>query len=250
MESVFTLGNISFDIISLVIIGIILISAIIGCIRGFLYSFLSFIRIFVMVGVGLLLAKPLAEWILTTSIGQDFVNSFTIGISGLNPAFSQPLTGANQLEQVYTILEMIKVPEVFLESLSELIVSLNQVEGKTIAQLVSEGLVNYLLILIAFFIIFLVIGLIFIFVLKVAKALNKTNVLGPINRILGLVINAVVAYVVIDVILCVFSYIGISNVTANEMLNQVLSLSNDSVISLAKFIYNNNITRYVLSTLI
>ena len=251
MEAIFTLGNIYFDIISIIILLIVIVSVIVGASKGFLYSLLKFGQSFVVFGTAIFLAKPVGDFIFNSSIGESIVSKLTPNIESVGPIFQQPLTGENKLEFISSSLVDLKIPSFLAEGLAEKIMGYITIETQdTLGLYISKGIVNYGLIAISFLVIMILVSLVFMFLKKRAKKVNDAPVLGGINRLLGAILNGIVGYITIDAILFLISFITLKDGEIANFFVTTMYLDQDEVFTISKFISQHSIIRKIFEALI
>jgi len=95
-----------------------------------------------------------------------------------------------------------------------------------------------------------VISIIYFFVLRFAKKINKNKVLGGINRLLGFVFGLAINYFTIDIIIYLISLVALGSPDLSQKIATTIYLNNEEIFTIAKFIYNNNITKLIIDSLL
>ena len=92
--------------------------------------------------------------------------------------------------------------------------------------------------------------LIFSIILHFAKKINKDRHIGKLNQVLGLLLGLIVSYISFDLLIYFLtSLIEISD-SLKEGYSNILYLNNPEIFTFSKFVYNNNITKIVISALL
>lgn len=250
MEAIFTIGNFYIDIISLIALIILLIGAIKGAFKGFALSIVEMSKI-VVIYLGIkFLSEPLSKVLIETEWGINWINKLGSQIEGMGSIFAEPFTGGEQLPQIIELLKSLNIPNIIIDPLSELIVSLNNSGGLSLGMQISQGIFQYVFIAISAGIVLVVISIIYFFVLRFAKKINKNKVLGGINRLLGFIFGLVINYFTIDIIIYLISLVALGSPDLSQKIATTIYLNNEEIFTIAKFIYNNNITKLIIDSLL
>lgn len=251
MEAIFSLGNLYFDIISLIIIVALIVAIIIGAVKGFLYSLIKFAQVFVVFGAAILLAKPLGDALFNSGLGDKLVTNLTPSIEGMGTMFAAPLTADNKLEYITSGLIELNIPSFIADGLAEKIMTFVTLETEeTLGAYISQGIVNYSLIAISFLVIALLLTIVFAILKAVAKKINDVPVLGGINRTLGGILSGAVAYIIVDALLFLISFVTLKDGSLSSFFVQTMYLDQEGVYTLSKFISQHSIMRLILEALI
>lgn len=250
MEKLFGIGNLYFDIISIIVVVLILFNAIKGIRKGLLYSILKLIKMFIVLIGASLLARPLANYLINSGIGTSWIQKIGTNIEGLGGIFANPLSGSDKLNVVVDALESLNIPKSIIEILSNYISKFTDVGDTSLGLLIARGIVYYILVGICFFAIMLIINIIFIFILKLAKRVNDSIVLGGINKLLGAVFCMVVCYIVLDIAIYLISVLMMWNTSMMDFFSSIMNLNSDKIFTISKFMYNHNITKHIIGALI
>ncbi len=247
----FNIGNVYFDIISLVIIVLFIISAIVGLKKGFLASLLSLSTGLLTFIVATALCRPLSNLVISWGLGDAMQSGISSKLFEKNSLlFSVIVTDSNKETLVAQGLDAFSLPS-FLSSF--LITLMNPYIDNThnLGYVFSYGLTNYCFIAICYIALLVIFGIIFMLLKRIAKKFNKVPVLGPINRICGLVLMVALAYLIIDALLFGISNLFMLNIQwldgVSGWMTKTLYLNDESVFSLSKFIYTNSLTSKLIS---
>lgn len=251
MEAIFSIDNLYFDIISIIILVILICSIIGGAVKGFLYSVVEFARVIVTYGAAIFLAKPFGDFLFNTSLGDMLVSNVSTSIEGMGTLFSEPIPVDNQQMFVSEALANLNIPSFIADGLADKILEYIQIDGgQTLGLYISKGLVNYGLIAIGFVIILIVAGILFSLLKRIAKKINEKPVIGGVNRLLGAALNLVVAYLVVDGLLFLLSFITLTDSSVSQFLITTMYLNDESVITLSKAITQHSIIRIIFEALV
>ena len=251
MEAIFSIGNLYFDIISIIILVLLICSIIGGATKGFLYSVVEFARVIVTYGAAIFLAKPFGNFLFNTSLGDMLVSNVSATIEGMGTLFSEPIPVDNQQVFVSEALANLNIPSFIADGLADKILEYIQIDGgQTLGLYISKGIVNYALIAIGFLIILIVAGVLFSLLKRFAKKVNEKPVLGGVNRLLGAALNLVVTYLVIDGLLFLLSFLTLSDSSTAQFLITTMYLNDESVMTLSKAMTQHSIIRLIFEALV
>ena len=251
MEAIFNLGNVYFDILSLIALVLLLLTSIEGCIKGFAYSFIKIVKNIIILVTSFVLAKPLANILLNLSFAIDLENQLINGLENMGEIFAQPLPSGEELETIRMSLENLNLPPMFSEPLTNFVSSLNSsLQGENLATLLGHGIMQYFAIFVSFIIISLILSIIFSLILRVAKRVNDKKVIGGVNRLLGFILGLVICYIKIDILIYILSVGMMINSDVHEFIRQTIYLDSNEIFTLIKFIYNHNITGFIIGALL
>lgn len=246
----FNIGNVYFDIISLVIIVLFVVSGIVGLKKGLIASLLSFSAGLLTFICASLLAKPITDlfvsWGLISSMQTQIMDSL---YSKNQVVFNTIITDSNKEYLVNEGLEAVNLPSFFA---SPLITIMNPYIGTNtkFAYALSYGLSYYVFMAICFIALLVIFGIIFVVLKRIAKAFNKIPVIGPINRIGGFVLMIALCYLIVDALLFGVSNLFMLNVQwldgASGWMTNTLKLNDENAFSLAKFMYTNSLTSKII----
>lgn len=247
----FNIGNVYFDIISLVIIVILIINLFVGLKKGFLGALLSLSTGLLTFIAATALCVPLANLGLSWGWGASMQSGISDKLFEQNATlFETIITDANKETLVAQGLSAFNLPS-FLSSI--LINLMNPYIGTntTLAYAFSSGLTKYCFIAICYIALLIIFGIIFILLKRFAKNLNKVPVLGPINRIGGMIVMIALAYLIIDAVLFGLSNLFMMNLQwldgVSSWMSKTLYLNDESIFSLSKFMYTNSLTSKIIT---
>lgn len=245
------IGNVCFDVISIVIIVLLILSVFIGLKKGLIASLLSFSCGFLTFICATLLTKPLTNLLVSWGWAETMQTRIMDGLFSQNKdLFSVIITDSNKETLVQEGLKAVNLPS-FLSS--PIISLMNPYIGTNtkFGFALSYGLSYYAFMAICFLALLVIFGIIFIVLKRIAKAFNKVPVLGPINRILGAILMVALCYLIIDSLLFGLSNLLMLNVEwldgVSGWMSYTLNLNNDNVFSLSKFMYTNSLTSKIIN---
>lgn len=222
-------------IIDIALIAAFVISGLIGLKKGFLKSVLSFFSWGVCLIVAIFLAKYVAGWINGL---YDFAglmsNKISASLTKSNEFFAQPINAFANKEEIISSLpsgtnsllkELIKV--VFSTA------SVDMTSTETIAVFLGAVLGDISMVVISGILVFIVLKIVVAILSRLFDSIEKTKVLGGLNKILGLVLGLARAALVIIVIN--IAMVGLSLVPA---VNKTISPIIKDNTKIEKVIYN------------
>ncbi len=272
-----------FDWISLIFLFVLIFCVFRGVRKGFIFSLLKLCGLTVVFFLAYLLAKPMGSWIYSlngwgdslkdnlvtvfvnkgsnylVSTGNDIADAYIKLRFGSDNVMNWIVSQANLNEAVYpgaelTVAEAIQsrlgsvgvpsflqgyVMNFFMSALPESDATLS------VATYLAMNVASLTFVAIGFIAIF-IIGFIILFILKrFAKKLNKVKIVGPVNRLLGLLVGICVAFVDISALTALMVALSSFEPIYN-FLDGILYLSNDSVYTIGKALYNENLFQVLM----
>lgn len=251
MDAFFNIGNLYFDLFSIIFIVLLLISLIVGAAKGFLRELLAFGKVFAVIAAAILLCKPFGDFIFNLGgIGNNIANSYESGLINANPdVFNQIVTTSNKDVVIPAGLELLHIPSLFVKPLTSLILPFITESG-TVAHFVAKGLATYTTIAIAFVIIMILGAIIFALLGHLAKKVHNAPVIGSFDKILGLFLGAAICYLLIDAALFGLSFLLVNENGFTNWVSTTMYLKNDSVNTISKWMYENNLTSRIVASFI
>ena len=145
------------DIVSLIFFIIIFVSVMSGLKKGFFKILVNIIRGILSFALAILLAKPIADLLSTTPIGETLCSKLNSAFLNQGGVFSITITESNKAEVLKQALSEINIPEFLSNVLSNFITNLVEVNGSvSVAEALSNSLTYYILIAIAFIVVFVI----------------------------------------------------------------------------------------------
>ena len=115
----------------------------------------------------------------------------------------------------------------------------------TLSLAVSRSITYYILIVIAFLVVLLVLNLLMLILRKLTARINKIPFVGVFNRILGLLLGAAYGFVIVSLIAYATSWL-LNIREVNDYLGTLIGIGNDSKMSIAKWLIENNIIKKLI----
>ena len=143
----------TLSIIDYIVIGVILISALIGIKKGFVKVLFSLIRKFASFFIALFLVKPVRSFLRTTVVNDKIYGFFLNWVNGKGEQFSQPVPEGGMSE---ALKESLNLPKFLCDLLSKVIGDGSSTEGMTLGEVFSETLTYYVLTIVAFILLLIV----------------------------------------------------------------------------------------------
>lgn len=250
MNAFFNIGSLYFDIFSIAFVVILLISMIAGAAKGFLKTLVGFLRVFAVLAAAILLCRALGDFIYNLGIGNSIAGSYESGLLNMNhDVFSQIVNDSNKDVLIPEGVKLLNIPSIFHQPIVKMVLPMINGEG-TVAHFVSKGFASYTTTAIAFVIIVILGSIVCVILKHFAKVVHNAPVIGGFDKLLGLVLGVAICYIILDAILFGTSFIiarpewGISQWISNTMY-----LNDDSVMTISKWMYQNNLTSMIVSSL-
>lgn len=238
------------DIASIVIICFIALFLIIGFISGFMKILIDLLKGLVSLIISFFLAKPIGLWIAKTSIGLKLSGKIETTILNIDPIFSEAVNQENQAELISQGLTKLNIPEFMHEIINKLIGNLViDTGGNSLAYYCSNAVSNLLFTVLVFIVLSIISIIIFSLIARAFKNLNKRPIAGPINRMLGLLLNGIYAVALVYSILWGIAFLSTLSPEMTEHVNNIFSLNTDKM-TLARIMYENNLAVKIYELLI
>lgn len=275
LTSVFPVSgqSLKFDWISLVFMVLFLLAVIWGIHKGFLYSLLGLVGLTIIFFAAYLLSKPIGAQLQGVEGWNDSVQSYISNFLIEKGEENQITTGNDLYDAGITLLygsrNIMKwvvngsdlnttipgtettilqaalnqsgIPSFLHEYVGNFVMNALPESGATqnIAYYISYSIASLVFVAIAFAAVFIV-GYILLIIAKIiAKKINHAKVVGPINRILGGVLGALIG--IIDLALLSALLVSLSAYPdIYNYLDSTLYLSDSSIYTIGKTFYNNN----------
>jgi len=198
-------------IVDVIIALLILIGAFLGFKRGFFYTATKPVKWFAAILLALTLSSTVATSIVQPIIEEPITNQ----ISDYLTDKCEDLTPENAKEELPTLVKL-------AAGLAD--VDIDSIDGETTAEFITQTvdklakpLVYLLAVIISFFAIYFLSKIILAILLGILNKIFLDGVLGIVNKILGLVIGAFFAFVVLWLAVILFGYvISIPSVAATD----------------------------------
>lgn len=223
-------------IIDIAIVLALVIFGIIGFRKGFLHSVISLFSWAACLTVAIFTAKYVAGWIngiynFSALIGNGIEKSFT----GMHEVFAQAI---NTFESKDALLAsaMDASSNGLLDQLIKVVFSNSAVDmasTQTVASFLGASLGQIIMVVISGILVFIVLKIAVHLLTKLFDKIAKTKILGTLNKILGLILGAVKAglvIVVLNIVLVALSMIPAINTTVTPIITENTKVE--------KFIYN------------
>lgn len=229
------------DIISWIVIGIVVLFGILGYARGFINILLGILKSLSSFVISFFLAKPFGNLLYNVGLGNVISRELEKNIFSGKEIFDIVINSENKELVIKKALETVSIPE-FLHDIIYRIGDnlIGEIETQTVGQFISSSAANLCCIIIGFIVLMLCSGIIFFLLRKVLKQIKKVRFIRRVDRILGLVVNACFALLLISLV-----FFGIATITTvipsfNETITELLNL-NSNEFSIAKWLYENNL---------
>ena len=239
----------TFDVVSIIYIAIFVLFIIIGLVKGFFKTIISFMKDLMTFVLSILLCKPISNLLINSSLGIKMDNGLIEYFKGQGGIFALDINASNKDVVIEQTLQESNLPEslnsMFTSIIDKLLI--DHPEGINIAEALSHTITTYACYAIAFIALFVVIRLLAIFLTKIFSFVEKLPIIGALNKILGMALNGIVGLLLI----CLISFgltliipldLGISNT-----LVDIMQLDNPEVTSVSKFFYENNFLLIIIA---
>ena len=233
-----------FDIIGIFFLAILFIFFLFGIKRGLFKTIISFIKSIVSMIISTFLSKPIARFLVSTSLGENWAKSMTDSLS-----LKGGLYTSEYQEAIDQVINEMKLPGFIAEHLPKLIEGLfpNIEEGQTVAEVLGPAIVYYSFIVIAFVCVFLMCQLLVALLTKLFKRMEESsNLIKISNRLLGGVLSLFIGFIIVCLITYGISFLlPMENALSNWLVSE-MKLKEDTM-TVSKFFYENNFLAYIIN---
>ena len=188
-------------IVDIIIVLLLLLGAFLGFKRGFFYTATKPIKWF----AAILLALTLSTTVATSIVQPIIEDPITNQISDFLTEKCENLTPENAKEELPTLVKL-------AAGLAD--IDIDSIDGETTAEFISQTvdklskpLIYLLAVIISFFAVYFLSKLLLAIILAILNRIFLDGVLGVVNKILGLVIGAFFAFVVLWLAVILFGYV-------------------------------------------
>lgn len=218
------------NIIDLIILAFLLLAAIQGYRRGFLYSLADFFGWLAGLVVAYFfyptlvqnadkvfhLQEKLSGYFMHNLVLPEFLGSFRLG--------------GSVVAEISAQLEKLALPDSFKASLLEYVGKLGQsIMTLTLQQIVNEFLATIVINALAFILIWLVVDKAILLVAMLLAALSRKTILGGLDRIAGLALSLAVTFLTITIVLGLFQpLITVANHVSPTLFSSVTKTFGDA----------------------
>lgn len=224
-------------VIDIVVIAVLALFGIIGMIKGFLNTLISFFGNLASIGVAILCAKPVAKFLdsvfgIVSKIGDKIAG----GLANIKPFASNiaavgdnVLTGAELKEYMPSGSLYERALKLFVEDGKEFTMTTEAAEqmDTQVVQYIGQRVAGILAIVIAAIVMFILLRVAILLLAKLFNALSKNKAIGGLDKVVGLIFGLLKGAILVSLVLGIFYLI------ANETVNGWIE---NSVVT--KWIYN------------
>ena len=229
-----------YHIFDIIIIVIFIIFIIISIKKGFFVRIIDFLGIIFSLVISFFLNKPLRNSVFKTlgNLTNDFLYNKLIDS---NEVFTAELTIENQKEMILKGLNEIHIPN-FIGKLFLNKLTLQNVENKNIADIISPFLGNIIMCVVVFIITFLVIFLLTKLLKLIVKKCSDIKPFNIIDKILAGILGLIQSALVIYIFLIILYGLKSSNYFSftHNFIDSITNFNNNYK-SLGGFMYKYNI---------
>lgn len=234
--------TVKFDYLSIAYIVIVVLGLIIGIFKGFLNSVLSLVVFVGAILIAYFVSRPLADWLGSMPLQDSIYQGIYGWLSpGNEEAFATVVTNENKDVILPQVMESLNIPEVLASKIVSVLEANIPQEGIELGLLICSTITYYVLIVIAFVIAWIIALIVLTIIKKILKKILTFSIFKVVDRLIG-----GVAGLAIGVCICLLISYGITFASSmNEgmyaFFNELLYLEDDSVYTIAKMLYQNNI---------
>lgn len=222
-----------------IIIGIVLLSLLIGFKKGFFKQLMGFAAILLAVLGARLLTPLTANFVATTAINQTIDDKIVNWLEAKNGIFTTVMTADPTAEELEQAMTETGLPGFIVNAIAKYFnIEVPVGESKTFAQLLSPEITRIIVVVISFIALIIVLWLVFFILAKILNKLFSSGVLGVLNRLLGGGLGLVKSVLTVSLILLGLTALAGLVPAVNEFL--VGQLDKAGSVSVFKMLYENN----------
>ena len=232
--------SMTFGKADIVILGIILIFAIAGLIRGFLKQILSIANGLVSIIVSCLILTPVTNFAMTTPLG-DMVNDkvLEVIVEKYPETAEVPLSLIEETGNMELVFEEAGISKIAGKIVCEFI-DLDKVSSDMyLSDALADGIGHLILSGIIFVVLFIVILILIKILIRVLDSLVDNGILKVINKSLGLLLGVAKGAILVCIVVFVMSILARYITGVNDFVIKEFALESEGF-SIAKYLYENN----------
>ena len=240
----------SLDLITIAYFVILLIAAIIGLKRGFFKTLLGLIKTVISTAVAIFFTPKIATLFVGTGLGAKATTGIETFLLNRGGAMTNTITLETKDAVISNALADAPLPSSVLDWITKLIdkfLVLEPGQETTVGAAMAPSITYYLAYGIIFLLIFLLCMLICKLLDKIFDKLTQIPFVGGLNRLLGLVLNVAIGFILLCGISYGLSYLIAMNNGISEWLVNTMGLGNDNFSSFSKYMYENNFLLKIIS---
>ena len=206
--SVVSVAGIVFDV---AVIGLLVIFGLIGFKKGFFKSVISMLSTLVVIIISIFCASPLARLLnkfydFTGLIAKNLCK----GIAGMGAFYSQPIpegvSGADLVNNIPASTNgfLKKLMSYALNPLSA-----SDVQGATVADIVSGAFASIIMLIVSGILLFILIKIILAIATRVFENITRNRVFGATNKVLGLAFGALKGFIIVFIFSVVLTFLTV-----------------------------------------
>ena len=230
------------DIVSIIYVVIILLFALIGLKRGFFKTLIGVIKSVLSFIVATFLCKPFASLLVLTPLGEVTNTKLTEAFTEKGGIFATSITESNKGELISNALTQINIPSILHEYFIKLVADYipETGEGISVASALSSSLTYYIMLVIAFILIFIAVSILCLLLKKVFALLEQIPLISSINKFLGFVLNTALGVLFVMVISFVLTMVLPLSETLSTWFADTVMLNDTHVFTISKYFYTEN----------
>ena len=225
-----------------IIIGFLALFLIIGLTRGFVKQILSFAKGFVSIIISIFLVKPVATLLVKTPLFTFFDGKVNPMILSKYPETANiatsSITTQEELNEAFTQAGLSKI----VSKIASTILKVGDLGGsENLAGAVSYAIVFVILKVIAFVLLFILILIALAITVKILESLvESSSVAKFFDKLFGLALGALKGALIVCVLFLLLGLLAKWIDGVGEFVNKQFFLLDDSVVSISKYVYQNN----------
>lgn len=230
-----------------IIIGIVLISLLIGFKKGFFKQLMGFAAILLAVLGARLLTPVTADFVATTAVNQTIDDKIVTWLEAKDGIFTTAISSDPTPEQLEQAMGETGLPGFIVNAIvKHFDIEVPAGETKTFAQLLSPEITRVIVVAITFIILIIVLWLVFFILAKILNKVFSFGVLGIINRILGGGMGLVKSVITVSLILLGLSVVAGLVPAVNDFLTG--QLDGAGSVSVFKMLHENNPVNWLIDS--
>lgn len=218
--------------IDIIVLGVILVAGIIGLVSGVVKMAYKVVSFILSIVIAVKFTEPVAKVFQNAGFYKKMVDSIYQNMQGKVIS-----VGVSIMDNINQLIDQLPLPEnikpVLVEKSAEKAASTATSGTNPTAYAVSTGIADFITVVIAGILLFIVIRILFMFIGFAVNKLADAPIIKQVDRSVGLLLGFVIGLMII------FSlFTGITMLASSDKLGSLITMINDSTI--AYYLYNNN----------
>ena len=237
-----TFLSFEFGISDIIIICFLCLFVIVGLVKGFVKQILSFAKGFVSIIISIFLVNPVATLLSNTGLFTFFDGKINpIIVSKYPEAVNIATSSITTQEELQEAFSQAGLSNILAKVASTILKVENLGASENLAGAVSFAIVFVILKVIAFIALFILILILLKIIVKVLEnAVDSSDVAKFFDKLFGLVLGFVKGALIVCILFLLMGLLAKWIDGVSDFVDKTFFLTDDSIISISKYIYQKN----------